>query len=145
VHPLTNITNGTSTTLLEGVALDSLLTGNFAINSHNADDASIYTACGNISSSEAADTAAVPVPTDIVNFTLEDLTVPVGTTVTWTNRDGVPHTSTSGVPGTPSDVWDSPQLGNSNSFAFTFNQAGEFPYFCRIHPSMTATVTVTEE
>ena len=48
VHPLTNITDGSSNTLLEGVALASLLTGGFAINSHNADNPSIYTACGNI-------------------------------------------------------------------------------------------------
>jgi Cu/Zn superoxide dismutase len=52
VHPLTNLTGGSSTTLLEGVSLGSLLTGGFAINSHNADDASIYTACGNIPADE---------------------------------------------------------------------------------------------
>jgi hypothetical protein len=39
VHPLTNIAGGTSTTLLERIALDSLLTGGFAVNSHNAEDA----------------------------------------------------------------------------------------------------------
>jgi plastocyanin len=143
VHPLTNLTNGMSVTLLEGVSLDTLRSGSYAINSHNAEDASVYTACGNISSGEPTDSATAPVSSDIVNFTLEGLNIPVGTTVTWTNRDGVSHTSTSGAPGTPTNVWDSPTLGNSDSFAFTFNQAGEFPYFCRIHPSITATVTVT--
>jgi hypothetical protein len=59
VHPLTNLTGGSSTTLLEGVSLGSLLTGGFAINSHNADDASIYTACGNTPADEDTLTIAL--------------------------------------------------------------------------------------
>ena len=47
-HSLTNFANGSSTTLLEGVSLESLLTGGFAINAHNSTDPSVYTACGNI-------------------------------------------------------------------------------------------------
>ncbi|MBI2855678.1 MAG: CHRD domain-containing protein [Chloroflexi bacterium] len=47
-HPLTSFSNGSSVTLLEGVSLDSLLTGALAINAHNADDPGIYTACGDI-------------------------------------------------------------------------------------------------
>ena len=52
VHPLTSFTGGSgaSVTLLSGVSLDSLLTGNFAINSHQTQNAGIYTACGNIPS-----------------------------------------------------------------------------------------------
>jgi plastocyanin len=148
VHPLTNITNGTSATLLEGVSLEGLRTGDFAINTHNADDPSVYTACGNIPASEAAPgapPASSAVASDIANFTLENLTVPVGTTVTWTNQDVVPHTSTSGVPGTLTGIWDSPTLGEGDSFSFTFERSGTLSYFCRIHPdSMRATVTVVE-
>ena len=45
---LTDFTNGKSVTMLEGVSLESLRTGGFAINAHNAEDPSVYTACGNI-------------------------------------------------------------------------------------------------
>ena len=83
------------------------------------------------------------VSSNIVGFRLPNLNVPVGTTVTWTNRDGAPHTSTSGVPPDQDGIWDSPVLTARKSFSFTFDQAGEFRYFCRIHPrTMRATVTV---
>jgi plastocyanin len=48
VHPLTNIADGTSATVLEDVSVASLLTGDFAVNAHNAQDSSVYTACGNV-------------------------------------------------------------------------------------------------
>ena len=48
VHPLANFSGETSTTLLEGVSLSSLLNGDRAINAHNAEDASTYTACRNL-------------------------------------------------------------------------------------------------
>ena len=79
---------------------------------------------------------------DIAGFTLPSLTVQAGTTVTWTNRDGVTHTATSGAPGSPNGLWDSSGLSSGNSFSYTFDQPGEFPYFCRIHTVMRGTVTV---
>ena len=79
---------------------------------------------------------------DVINFTLENLTIPVGATVTWTNRDGARHTSTSGVSDNKDGIWDSPILDKGQKFSFTFNQPGVFPYWCRVHPFMTATVTV---
>ena len=81
---------------------------------------------------------------DIIDFTLENLTIPLGTTVTWTNRDDfVPHTSTSGVSPIPDGIWDTGVLFTGNAGSFTFNQVGTFPYFCMVHPSsMQATVTV---
>jgi plastocyanin len=97
-----------------------------------------------VPSPSPADTTAAPsdVAADIVDFTLPDLTVQPGTTVTWTNQDGVPHTSTSGVPGSPDGLWDSSPLSSGDSFSFTFEQPGEFQYFCQIHTSMRGTVTV---
>lgn len=72
-------------------------------------------------------------------FQPQTITVPVGTTVRWTNQDSVAHTSTSN-----NGVWDSGNLRQGQSFSFTFTKPGTFPYFCAIHPSMTATVTVEE-
>ena len=81
----------------------------------------------------------------IKDFTLPDLTVAVGTTVTWTNEDGAPHTTTSGQDGTFDGAgWNSSQLSKGESFGHTFNQVGTFPYTCRVHPSLSGTITVTE-
>ena len=77
---------------------------------------------------------------DIKDFAHQDITVTVGTTVAWTNRDGVPHTTTEL---SDTEIWDSKSLQPGQSFEFTFTEAGTFNYFCAIHPTMTATVTVT--
>ena len=79
---------------------------------------------------------------DIVNVRHRSVTVSVGSKVTWINKDPVPHTTTSGTPDASSGLWDSPFLNAAQEFSFTFIQAGTFPYFCRIHPSMQGTVTV---
>jgi plastocyanin len=79
---------------------------------------------------------------EIAGFTLPSLTVQAGTTITWTNQDGVTHTATSGTPGSPDGVWDSSGLPSGGSFSFTFEQPGEFPYYCRIHSTMRGTITV---
>ena len=84
-----------------------------------------------------------PVTSSISNFSLQDLTIAVGETVRWTNSDSAPHTATSGAAGALSGVWDSDDLTQGQSYDFAFTEAGVFPYFCTIHPSMTATVTVT--
>ena len=84
------------------------------------------------------------VDVDIRNVAHQDVNVPIGTTVKWTNQDSVPHTTTSGEPNSPSGVWDSDRLSRGDSFTFTFTEAGAFTYFCRVHPGgMQATVTVT--
>lgn len=80
-----------------------------------------------------------------MDFALEDLSIAVGTTVTWANVGNAPHTTTAGVPGDLSGEWDSPTLPNSDRFSFTFDRVGTFSYFCRIHPFMTGTVNVVEE
>ena len=65
----------------------------------------------------------------------DDLTVDVGTTVTWTNTDSVSHTSTSNAPG-----WNSGIVPPNGQFSFTFQTAGTFPYHCAIHPGMVGRV-----
>ena len=83
------------------------------------------------------------VTSNIANFSLQDLTVSVGAAIEWSNKDGPPHTVTSGDSPDPSGVWDSGSLSTDDTFKFTFAEAGTFNYFCTIHPNMQATVTVT--
>lgn len=64
--------------------------------------------------------------------------VAVGSTVVWTNDEGVSHTITA------NDLSvDSPFLTAGQSFSYTFTQPGTFDYYCRLHQSMTATVIIT--
>ncbi len=65
------------------------------------------------------------------------ITVSAGTTIKWTNKDGVAHTVTSN-----SGLFDSGSIGSNGTYSHTFNTAGTFPYKCTFHPSMTATVVV---
>ena len=65
------------------------------------------------------------------------ITIAVGATITWTNRDTTTHTST-GLNGT----WESGSIAPGASFSRTFPAAGTFPYRCTIHPGMVGTVTV---
>lgn len=88
--------------------------------------------------------APLKMTADIKNFTHLDLTVQVGTEVTWLHGDGARHTTSSGRPGDAGDLWDSGTLRQGDTFAVTFDKAGGFPYYCKIHPSMQATVTVVE-
>lgn len=66
------------------------------------------------------------------------LTVPVGSTVTATNKDEATHDWTS-----RSSVWRSGDLPPGASYSFTFPASGTFDYLCERHPQMTGTVTVT--
>jgi plastocyanin len=70
-------------------------------------------------------------------FSPASITVSVGTRVTWTNKDGTAHTVTSN-----SNFFDSGNIANGGSFSFTFTAPGSYPYYCRYHPNMTATVVV---
>ena len=88
--------------------------------------------------------AGATVESVIQDFTLENLTVSVGTQVVWKNSDGASHTSTSGSSPTSDGVWDTGSLStNQSATSVTFNEIGTFQYFCTIHPNMQATVTVT--
>ena len=81
--------------------------------------------------------AAAEIKIDNFVFGPRDLTVAVGTTVTWTNRDDIPHTVVS-----TDKLFKSKVLDTDETFSFTFDKAGTFPYFCSIHPKMTGTVLV---
>lgn len=69
--------------------------------------------------------------------------ISVGTTITWTNKDAYAHTVTSGVPNSPSGMFNSGNLSNGDTFSFKFTTAGTFKYYCMIHGAMmTATIIV---
>lgn len=70
-------------------------------------------------------------------FLFSNIQVKVGTTVTWTNRDTVPHSVTF-----DNGMKDSGLLYQGQSFSYTFNTPGTYRYSCTVHPSMVATVTV---
>lgn len=79
-----------------------------------------------------------PVSVKIKNFAFvpASITIPRGTTVTWTQEDSVPHT----VTGTG---FDSGSLSQGETFSYTFNERGTFNYACSIHSGMSGTITVT--
>jgi plastocyanin len=80
-------------------------------------------------------------------FSPKFITVSKGTTVTWTNQDPTPHQiindpgGTGGMSGL-GQIFKSNSLGMGESYSFTFNTTGMFPYHCSIHPSMEGKVTV---
>jgi plastocyanin len=74
----------------------------------------------------------------IDNFTFQpaQLTVKVGTTVTWKNHDDIPHTIVS------AGKFRSKTLDTDDGFSFTFTAAGDYKYFCSLHPHMTGMIKV---
>jgi plastocyanin len=83
----------------------------------------------------AADATQVVV--DNFSFTPAMAAVPVGTTVTWTNHDDIPHNVVS-----PDQKFKSPVLDTDEMFSHTFAAAGTYKYYCSIHPRMTGQVVV---
>jgi plastocyanin len=83
----------------------------------------------------SAATAAVKI--DNFVFGPQTITVPVGTTVTWTNSDDIPHTAVS-----TDGVFKSKVLDTDEKFSYTFTKVGTYPYYCSIHPKMTGKVVV---
>ncbi|MFF2144484.1 cupredoxin family copper-binding protein [Kitasatospora sp. NPDC058190] len=74
-------------------------------------------------------------------FSPPTLTVKAGTKVTWTNTDPDAHTVTS-KQGSGGPL-QSAALASNDTYSYTFTQPGTYPYYCTIHPYMTATVEVT--
>jgi plastocyanin len=73
------------------------------------------------------------------SFNPDSLTIKVGETVTWTNKDSYAHTVTS-----DNGVFDSGNIASGATFSFTFNTEGTYSYHCSIHTSMTAKIIVTK-
>jgi len=83
--------------------------------------------------------AAPEVKIDNFSFGPPTLNVSVGTTVTWTNHDDIPHTV---VSSDDPKAFKSKVLDSDEKFSFKFEKAGTYPYFCSIHPNMTGKVVV---
>jgi plastocyanin len=87
-----------------------------------------------------AHAAPAPVIIKIDNFTFNppDLVIAAGTTVTWINEDDVPHTAVA----EDHKTFRSKPMDTEDKYVFTFANPGVYPYFCSIHPHMTAKIIV---
>ncbi len=87
-----------------------------------------------------AQSAAAENSVSIDNFTFNPptLTVKAGTTVTWTNKDDIPH----GIASANNAFTRSKAMDTDDSFSFTFTTPGIYQYFCYIHPHMIGTIVV---
>jgi plastocyanin len=81
--------------------------------------------------------AGAEVKIDNFSFTPATITVAVGTQVTWTNRDDIPHTIV-----TEDKTVKSKVLDTDEKFSATFDKPGTYSYFCSIHPKMKGTIVV---
>jgi plastocyanin len=92
---------------------------------------------GFTASAAQAPTSGAEVKIDNFSFGPTALTVAAGTTVTWTNRDDIPHTVVS-----EDKVFKSKVLDTDEKFSFLFTKPGTYGYFCSVHPKMTGKVVV---
>jgi plastocyanin len=97
----------------------------------------LLTLAPSVTASDEHSAASAEVKIDNFSFGPQEITVAVGTTVTWTNRDDIPHTvvSTDGV-------FKSKVRDTDEKFSYTFTKPGTYAYFCSVHPKMTGKVVV---
>jgi plastocyanin len=83
--------------------------------------------------------AASPLEVQVDNFTFgpATLTVPANSTVTWVNKDDLPHVIASN-----DGVFKSKALDTDDKYSYTFTKAGTYAYFCSIHPKMVGKIVV---
>jgi Icc protein len=86
---------------------------------------------------KAAGAGPQHVVVDNFSFAPATTAVPVGSTITWTNRDDVPHNIVS-----TEQKFKSPVLDTDERFSHTFDAPGTYNYYCSIHPKMTGEVVV---
>ena len=85
-----------------------------------------------------ADETPGAITIDNFSFAPATLTVKAGTTVTWTNRDDIPH----GIASANNAFKKGPALDTDDSFSFTFTTSGTYQYFCYLHPKMVGSIVV---
>ena len=86
-----------------------------------------------------SEAAASPLEVRVDNFTFgpDTLTVPVNSTVTWVNKDDLPH-----VIASTDGVFKSKALDTDDKYSYTFTKAGTYAYYCSIHPKMVGKIIV---
>ena len=152
-HPLSTASgaNGTSNTAGGGGNATNATTTSAGGNATNA-TTTTTSAGGNATSASAGGTSVsiVSGASTLTNtaFKPNPIAAHVGDTVTWTNDDTQPHTVTSGSNGTPDNKFNSspnfnPLLSPGQTFQHKFTAAGQYPYFCQLHPNMVGTVSVS--
>jgi plastocyanin len=97
----------------------------------------LVTGSPNVTASDQPSAANAVVKIDNFVFGPQTLTVPVGTTVTWTNSDDIPHTAVS-----TDGVFKSKVMDTDEKFSYKFTKAGTYSYYCSVHPKMTGKVVV---
>jgi len=91
----------------------------------------------NVRASDQISAADAEVKIDNFVFGPQTITVPVGSTVTWTNKDDIPHTTVS-----TDGVFKSKVMDTDEKFSFKFTKTGTYSYFCSVHPKMMGKVVV---
>jgi len=86
---------------------------------------------------EEVKTSATEVRVDNFSFGPETLTVPVNSTVTWINKDDVPHVIASN-----DGLFKSKALDTDDKYSYTFTKAGTYGYYCSVHPKMVGKIVV---
>ncbi len=141
---------GIATVLVVVIAGIAMMAGNSNKNSSTADtgDSMNMNAKPESSNTEAGAGADTSKAVEASTVTIQDykfveplIKVKVGTTVTWTNKDGVRHNV---APDGDSDLPEGKLIGNNETYSYTFDKAGTFDYLCTPHPYMKGTVVVTE-
>ena len=97
----------------------------------------LFAGSSRVAASDQPSAANVAVKIDNFVFGPQAITVPVGTTVTWTNSDDIPHTAVS-----TDGVFKSKVMDTDEKFSYTFTKAGTYSYYCSVHPKMTGQVVV---
>ena len=86
---------------------------------------------------KADDAKSTEIRVDNFTFAPDTLTIPVNSTVTWINKDDIPH-----VIASSDGVFKSRALDTDQQYTYTFTKAGTYPYYCSIHPKMVGKVVV---
>lgn len=116
----------------------------------------VVAGCGSSSGGAQSSASASPagrgaaVAIENFAFTPQTLTVKTGTTVTWTNNDGAPHTVASAdsisTDANTTGLFESGNLGKGDTFSFTFKESGTYFYVCTLHagePAMHGEIVVS--
>ena len=87
--------------------------------------------------SEEVKSSPTQISVDNFTFAPNTVTVPINSTVTWVNKDDIPHVIASN-----DGLFKSKALDTDDKYSYTFNKAGTYAYYCSVHPKMVGTILV---